>query len=119
MGAVRTAQAAEGEGRAGTGKPCHCIEPSLSPDGTKVAYRTTSDGFLMPALWSRQPGIYVVPASGGASKLVTEKGAYPEFGAANDRIFFMTFESEDKRALRTINIDRTGERQLYLSGFGA
>jgi imidazolonepropionase-like amidohydrolase/Tol biopolymer transport system component len=117
MGAVRIAPAAGGEGRAVTDKPCHCIEPSLSPDGTKVAYRTTSDGFLMPALWSRQPGIYVVPASGGASKLVTKKGAYPEFGAANDRIFFMTFESEDKRALRTINLDRTDERQLYLSAF--
>src|SRR4051794_34687933 len=104
MGAVRIAPAAGGEGRAVTDKPCHCIEPSLSPDGTKVIYRTTSDGFLMPALWSREPGIYVVPASGGASKLVTKKGAFPEFGAANDRIYFMSFESEDKRALRTINL---------------
>ncbi|HYU26766.1 MAG TPA: amidohydrolase family protein, partial [Thermoanaerobaculia bacterium] len=117
MGAVRISPAAGGEGRAITDKPCHCIEPSMSPDGTKVVYRTTSDGFLMPALWSRQPGIYVVPASGGPSKLVTKKGAYPEFGAANDRIFFMTFEGEDKRALRTINLDRTDERQLYLSAF--
>jgi imidazolonepropionase-like amidohydrolase/Tol biopolymer transport system component len=117
MGAVRIAPAAGGEGRAVTDKPCHCIEPSLSPDGTKVVYRTTSDGFLMPALWSREPGIYVVPASGGPSKLVTKKGAFPEFGAANDRIYFMSFESEDKRALRTINLDRTDERQLYLSAF--
>jgi imidazolonepropionase-like amidohydrolase/Tol biopolymer transport system component len=119
MGAVKIAPAAGGEGRAITDKPCHCIEPAFSPDGTKVVYRTTSDGFLMPAIWSRQPGIYVVPASGGASKLVTKKGAYPEFGASNDRIYFMTFESEDKRALRTINLDRTDEKQLYLSAFAA
>jgi imidazolonepropionase-like amidohydrolase/Tol biopolymer transport system component len=117
MGAVRIAPAAGGEGRAVTDKPCHCIEPSLSPDGTKVVYRTTSDGFLMPALWSREPGIYVVPAGGGASKLVTKKGAFPEFGASNDRIYFMSFEGEDKRALRTINLDRTDEKSLYLSAF--
>ncbi|HEY6139881.1 MAG TPA: amidohydrolase family protein [Thermoanaerobaculia bacterium] len=117
MGAVRIAPAAGGEGRAITDKPCHCIEPAFSPDGTKVVYRTTSDGFLMPAIWSRQPGIYVVPASGGASTLVTKKGAFPEFGASNDRIYFMSFEGEDKRALRTINLDRTDEKQLYLSAF--
>ncbi|HEV2721242.1 MAG TPA: amidohydrolase family protein [Thermoanaerobaculia bacterium] len=117
MGAVRIASATGGEGRAITEKPCHCIEPAISPDGTKVVYRTTSDGFLMPALWSREPGIYVVPVGGGASKLVTKKGAFPEFGASNDRIYFMTFEAEDKRALRTINLDRTDERQLYLSAF--
>ncbi|HKS22253.1 MAG TPA: amidohydrolase family protein [Thermoanaerobaculia bacterium] len=117
MGAVRIAPAAGGEGRAITDKPCHCIEPAFSPDGTKVVYRTTSDGFLMPAIWSREPGIYVVPSAGGASKLVTKKGAFPEFGASNDRIYFMSFESEDKRALRTINLDRTDEKQLYLSAF--
>jgi len=117
MGAVRIAPAAGGEGRAVTDKPCHCIEPALSPDGTKVVYRTTSDGFLMPALWSREPGIYVAPAGGGASKLVTKKGAFPEFGASSDRIYFMSFEGEDKRALRTINLDRTDEKSLYLSAF--
>jgi imidazolonepropionase-like amidohydrolase/Tol biopolymer transport system component len=117
LGAVRIAPAAGGEGRAVTDKPCHCIEPSISPDGSKIVYRTTSDGFLMPAIWSREPGIYVVPAGGGPSKLVTKKGAFPEFGAANDRIFFMTFEGEDKRALRTVNLDRTDEKSLYLSAF--
>ncbi len=75
------------------------------------------DGYLRPATWARETGIYVVPATGGVGKLVTKRGAYPQFGAANDRIYFMTFEDEDKRALHTINLDRADERTLYLSGF--
>jgi Tol biopolymer transport system component/imidazolonepropionase-like amidohydrolase len=117
FGSVRVAPSAGGEGRTVTDKPGHYVEPAFSPDGTKIAYRTTSDGFLMPAVWSRETGIFVVPTAGGASKLVTKKGAFPMFGASNDRVFFMTFEDEDKRALRSINLDRSDERTHLMSAF--
>jgi imidazolonepropionase-like amidohydrolase/Tol biopolymer transport system component len=117
FGSVRIVPATGGEGRTVTDKPGHYIEPAISPDGTKIVYRSTSDGFLLPAVWSREGGIFVVPASGGASKLVSKKGVLPQFGAASDRVYFTTIEDEDKRALRTINLDRTDERQLYLSAF--
>ena len=48
----RIAPATGGEGRVITVKPGHYIEPAFSPDGSKVFYRTTSDGFLRPATWS-------------------------------------------------------------------
>jgi imidazolonepropionase-like amidohydrolase/Tol biopolymer transport system component len=118
-GTIRVAPATGGEGRVVNDKPGHFIEPNFSPDGSRIVYRTTSDGFLRTALWSLQTGIYVVPTAGGPAKLVTKNGAFPEFGAANDRIYFMTFEDEDKRALRTINLDRTDERTLYMSAFAA
>ncbi|HSY50478.1 MAG TPA: amidohydrolase family protein [Thermoanaerobaculia bacterium] len=116
-GTIRIVPATGGEGRVITEKPGQYIEPAFSPDGTKVVYRTTSDGFLRSALWARETGIYVVPASGGKSALVTKKGAAPQFGATNDRVFFMTFEDEDKRGLHSIGIDRTDERAHLLSGF--
>jgi imidazolonepropionase-like amidohydrolase/Tol biopolymer transport system component len=116
-GTIRVAPAIGGEGRVVNEKPGHFIEPNFSPDGSKIVYRTTSDGFLRPAVWSRETGIFVVPSAGGPAKLVTKSGAFPQFGAANDRIYFMTFEDEDKRALRTINLDRTDERTLYMSAF--
>jgi imidazolonepropionase-like amidohydrolase/Tol biopolymer transport system component len=115
FGAVRVAPALGGEGRVVTQKPGHYVEPAFSPDGARIVYRATSDGFLMPAVWSRETGIFVVPTAGGASKLLTKRGAEPQFGAANDRVFFMTFESEDKRALRSINLDRAEERTHLMS----
>ena len=117
LGTIRIAPAIGGEGRVVTDKPGHYLEPAFSPDGSKIVYRTTSDGYLRSALWSRETGIYVVPAAGGASKLVTKKGASPQFGASNDRVFFMTFEDEDKRGLHSIGLDRTDERAHLLSAF--
>jgi imidazolonepropionase-like amidohydrolase/Tol biopolymer transport system component len=117
LGTIRIAPATGGDGRVITDKPGHYLEPAFSPDGTKVVYRTASDGELRSALWSRETGIYVVPAAGGKSTRITKKGASPQFGASNDRVFFMTFEDEGKRSLHSIGIDRTDEREHLLSAF--
>jgi len=117
LGTIRIAPATGGEGRVITDKPGHYLEPAFSPDGTKVVFRTTSDGELRSALWSRETGIYVVPAAGGKATRISKKGASPQFGASNDRVFFMTFEDEGKRGLHSIGIDRTDEREHLLSAF--
>ncbi|HUP63051.1 MAG TPA: amidohydrolase family protein [Thermoanaerobaculia bacterium] len=127
-GSIRVAPAAGGDGRVVTSQPGHYIEPSFSPDGSKIVYRTTSDGFLTSGLWSKDPGIHVVNVAPGFSRanadglkpvptLVTKKGALPQFGASNDRVFFMTFEDEGKRALRSVDIDGGDERTHVISAF--
>ena len=117
LGSIRVVSAAGGEGRTVTSQPGHYIEPSFSPDGARITYRTTSDGFLRPAVWSNNPGLYVIPAAGGTPTLVTKRGALPKFGASNDRIFFVTFEDEGKRALRSIDIDGGDELTHVISAF--
>jgi len=117
LGSVRVVAATGGEGRVVTDKPGHYIEPSFSPDGSRIAYRTTSDGFLRTALWSGTPAIYIVPSAGGKSTLVTKKGALPSFGASNDRLFFVTFEAEGKRAFNSIDLDGSDQRQHVISAF--
>ena len=92
-----------GSGRSVTAEPGHYVEPTFSPSGQLVAYRKSSDGYLTTPLWGRDPGIYVVSTRGGAPKKVVKEGTMPQFGAANDRIFFMANESEDKRSLRSID----------------
>ena len=115
LGSIRVVGAGGGEGRTVTKNPGHYIEPAFSPDGKTIAYRTTSDGFLRPALWARETGIYAIPTAGGAPTLVTKKGALPQFGAAGDRLFFMTFEDENKRALRSVEVDGGEERTHLMS----
>jgi imidazolonepropionase-like amidohydrolase/Tol biopolymer transport system component len=116
-GTVRVVPATGGEGRVVSEKHGHYLEPSFSPDGTRIVYRTTSDGYLRTALWAGTPGIYVTPTAGGKPVLVTKKGALPSFGASNDRVFFISFEDEGKRALNSIDIDGSDERQHAISAF--
>ena len=58
-----------------------------------------------------------VPAAGGTPVLVSDKGALPQWGAKSDRIFFMTFEEENKRALRSVEVDGGEERHHLTSAF--
>ncbi|HYK05200.1 MAG TPA: amidohydrolase family protein [Thermoanaerobaculia bacterium] len=117
FGSLRVVPATGGEGRVISSKPGHYLEPAFSPDGSRIVYRTSGDGFLRPGLYGENQGIYVVPAADGKATLVTKKGALPAYGATNDRIFFMTFEAEGKRAFRSIDADGSDEREHAISAF--
>ena len=62
---IKVVGAGGGEGRIVTPEPGHYVEPAFSPDGGLIAYRKTTDGFLTTPLYSRDPGLYVVPVKGG------------------------------------------------------
>jgi imidazolonepropionase-like amidohydrolase/Tol biopolymer transport system component len=117
LGSVRVAPAIGGEGRVVTPKPGHYIEPQFSPDGSKIVYRTTSDGYLTSNLYAGESAIFAIPASGGTPVRVSKRGALPMFGADNNRIFFITFEDEGKRALRSVDGNGSDERQHAISAF--
>ncbi|MBW3618458.1 MAG: amidohydrolase family protein [Proteobacteria bacterium] len=124
FGSIRVIPAAGGAGRVISRTPGHYIEPSFSPDGKRIAYRTVSDGFLRPALWARETGIYVAPVEGGAPVLVTKAGTAPQWGASNDRIFFSSTEKgdkegESKRGLRSVDVDGGDEVTHVISPYAA
>jgi imidazolonepropionase-like amidohydrolase/Tol biopolymer transport system component len=108
-GRVKVVGAGGGEGRIVTPEPGHYVEPTFSPDGSLIAYRKTSDGYLTTPLYGRDPGIYVVPVKGGTPKRVAKKGAQPMFGATGDRIFFTAQGEEEKRLLKSVSIAGTDE----------
>ena len=114
-GRVKVVSASGGSGRSVTPEPGHYLEPAFSPDGQTIAYRKTGDGYLTTPLWGRDPGIYVVSARGGTPKRVTKDGTLPQFGASNDRVFFMANEKEDKRSLRSVEISGAKEMTHLVS----
>jgi imidazolonepropionase-like amidohydrolase/Tol biopolymer transport system component len=108
-GRIKLVGVGGGEGRTVTPEPGHYVEPAFSPDGKLITYRKSSDGFLTTPLYSRDPGLYVVPVAGGAPKRVAKKGTQPMFGATSDRIFFTADGDEDKRLLKSVSIQGTDE----------
>ncbi|HUP65321.1 MAG TPA: amidohydrolase family protein [Thermoanaerobaculia bacterium] len=110
LGAIRVAPARGGEGRVVTRAPGHFAEPIFTPDGRRIVYRASAGGDLKSPLYSRDRGLFVIPAAGGEAALVTENGFLPQFGRDNDRLYFMTVGEEDKRFLKSIELDGSKER---------
>lgn len=117
FGSVRVVSAAGGVGRVVTRAPGHYVEPAFSPDGATIVYRATSGGHLFSTDWSRETGIFRVPAAGGEAKLVTRKGVQPMFGAANDRVYLVDVQGADgdERTLFSVDLNGANE-QSYLKG---
>jgi imidazolonepropionase-like amidohydrolase/Tol biopolymer transport system component len=113
FGSIRVVPASGDEGRVVTARPGHYIEPKFSPDGRTIAYRTVSDGYLTSGLWGGEPGIYTIPTAGGPARRVTRNGALPQFGASNDRVFYMGSEGE-KQTLNSSRLDG-GDPRTHLT----
>ena len=118
LGTVRVIPAGGGSGRVVTRQPGHYVEPTFSPDGRTIAYRAVTDGYLTTGLWSRNPGIYTIPASGGSAHLVTTDGSTPQFGARNDRLFYVG-SADANRALKSVDLNGEDERTHLISEFAA
>ncbi len=123
LGALRIAAAKGGEGRTITTRPGHYVEPAFTPDGTKVVYRASGDGFLRSPHYSHDRGIYWIPAAGGADPvLITRKGVQPQFGAASDRVHLIDVggDDQDDRRLFSVKLDGSDERThlhgVYFTG---
>jgi imidazolonepropionase-like amidohydrolase/Tol biopolymer transport system component len=123
-GTVRIAAARGGEGRTVTTEPGVYREPVFSPDGARVVYRRDSGGGLLSPDWSVETGLYSSPAAGGAATLVSRDGFAPQFGAANDRVYFTKLEEtddsreqreEEKRVFVSTALDGAEPREHYVS----
>jgi imidazolonepropionase-like amidohydrolase/Tol biopolymer transport system component len=118
LGSVRVVAASGGVGRVVTPRPGHYVEPVFSPDGRTVVYRATGGGALMPALWTRNPGVYRIPTAGGEPVLVTDEGSRPQFGADDDRLFLSSRDG-DKQSLISVDLDGDDERTHLTSEWAA
>jgi imidazolonepropionase-like amidohydrolase/Tol biopolymer transport system component len=113
LGAIRVVSASGGEGRVVTPRPGHYVEPAFSPDGSKIVYRASSDGYLRSPRWSREPGIWVIPARGGEPRRIRKSGLGPHFGADAERVYIVDVggNDEDDRSLVSIRLDGSDERK--------
>jgi len=125
-GTVRIAPARGGEGRVVTDRPGLYRDPIFSPDGSKVAYRRDSGGFLITPDWGSDPGVYWNPSAGGPPTLVHRDGFSPQFGSASDRVYFTRNEETDasreqkedeKRVFASAALDGAEVREHYISDY--
>ncbi len=109
LGAVWTIRVDGKERKKLTTRPGHYVEPAFSPDGRTVVYRRIGGHDSRSPYYGRDAGIYLVPADGGESTLVTGQGSRPRFDRTGERIFLFAFE-QGKRAL--VSVDRHGDHRV-------
>jgi imidazolonepropionase-like amidohydrolase/Tol biopolymer transport system component len=112
-GSIRVVPATGGEGLVVSAQPGFYVEPAFSPDGRFIVYRATGGGYLLPALWSRDQGLFVIGREGGKPRRLVKDGEQPHFGARSDRVYYLAVEhgeKEDKRELRSIGLDKSEPR---------
>jgi imidazolonepropionase-like amidohydrolase/Tol biopolymer transport system component len=90
LGEIRTIGAGGGASVAVTKASGHYAGPRFSPDGKTIVFEKRQGGGLVSPLASGEPGIYRIAAAGGEPTRVSRDGGHPQFGAANDRIFFVS-----------------------------
>lgn len=118
LGSIRIVPATGGAGRKINRDPGRFVEPVFSPDGKTVVYRTSNDGVLLSTLWTRNPGLYRMPTTGGEPVLITAEGSAPQFGATNDRIF-LTGRQDRLAALKSIDLNGHDPRTHLTSEYAA
>lgn len=94
-------------------EPGHYVEPAFSSDGAQIVYRRAGADFYRGDHWTTNPGIYVVDAGGGDSRLVTESGLMPRFHENDERL--LIFRYGEKRSLVSIDLLGGDERALASS----
>jgi Tol biopolymer transport system component/imidazolonepropionase-like amidohydrolase len=107
LASVRRVSASGGRSKAVTNNPGHYHSPRFSPDGDAIVFWANEGGYLTSPDWSMQTGVFIVSASGGDARLITDDGENPHFAAANDRLF-VTRRGEGGRSL--VSIDLNGEK---------
>ena len=114
LGEVHVIGAGGGASRKVTSSPGHYAEPRFSPDGKAIAFERRAGGGLRSERWGENPGVYRVAATGGTPLRISDNGAKPQFGTANDRIF-MVAAADGKSQLVSTDLDGQDKR-VHASG---
>jgi Tol biopolymer transport system component/imidazolonepropionase-like amidohydrolase len=119
LGSIRLASIADKQNnRQVTVRPGHYVNPAVSPDGSTIVFEKSSGGRLRSPLYSHDPGVYTIPATGGRPKRIAKSGSRPQFGANSKRVFLQRLQSEkeaDNRKLYSIDLSGNEERVHYSS----
>ncbi len=90
MGAIRVFDLNTGTSRAVTRDKGIYRTPAWSPDGSRIVYRKDDGNMHQGFTHCKEPGLYLIPASGGETRFLTPQGEYPVFSADGKRVFYQT-----------------------------
>jgi imidazolonepropionase-like amidohydrolase/Tol biopolymer transport system component len=82
--------------------------PSFSPDGNKIVFVREEGNDHQGFTFTKEPGIYWMPAGGGEMHKVVDEGEYPTFNRLGTRIYYQKggyFFGDLTKTLRSVKLD--------------
>ncbi len=86
--------------------------PRYSRDGARIVYAKTGGSGLTGGLWSGDPGIYVMPSTGGESLRIANEGENPQFAADGKRVYYFTGGGLEKK-LMSVGLNGEQPREVF------
>ncbi|WP_158828104.1 amidohydrolase family protein [Mucilaginibacter lacusdianchii] len=90
--------------------------PKFSNKGDKVVYRKGEGNEVLGFAFGKNPGIYVIAATGGTPQLVINNGIRPQFSADDAKLYYQSSEG-DKKAFKVIDLSGANGKTLYTSTY--
>lgn len=115
-GAIQVIPAVGGKPRKITSEKAIYRTPRFSPDGKTIVYEKESGNDHQGFAHCVEPGVYVIPSIGGATKRIIKNGSNPFFSKEGNRIFYIGYESGG-RALKSIGLDGNDELTHFTGKF--
>lgn len=87
--------------------------PSYSPDGQTIVFKKEDGNNDQGRSFTKNPGLYSMPANGGAETFLIKDGDYPTFTKDGKRIFFQTggvFFGSLTKELKSVDLNGQDER---------
>lgn len=95
--------------------------PVLSPDGQHIAFRKDGGNNHQGFMHTKDPGLYLMPATGGEPMLLSPRGEYPVFSQSGDHVYFQSggylFGSLTK-SYHSIKVTGKDEKKLFDAKYG-
>ncbi|WKN30082.1 amidohydrolase family protein [Porifericola rhodea] len=95
-------------------------QPAYSPDGSQIVFLKESGNSDQGYNFDKEPGLYLISATGGEARRIADGGDFPRFSADGNRIYFQTggylFGALDKK-LKSVNLNGEDEKTHFTSKY--
>jgi Tol biopolymer transport system component/imidazolonepropionase-like amidohydrolase len=90
--------------------------PKYSNKGDKIVYRKGEGNEVLGFSYGNNPGIYMIPDTGGTAKMVINNGINPQFSSDDSKIYYQSSEG-GKKAYKVMDISGANQKTLYTSTY--
>jgi len=90
--------------------------PKYANKGGMIIYRKGEGNEDLGFAFAKNPGIYLLPDTGGTPKMIINNGIEPQFSTDDSKIYYQSSEG-NKKAFKVMDVSGANQKTLYTSTY--